>query len=191
MTLGKRPDLLRVLVTLLLVAYPFAVYFGLQMLPLRALAALLILLLLLRLVSLRALGTLRGLQWPLAAGAALCTLALLTDDALALKLYPALTNAVLLGWFAMSLWQGPPVIERFARLQEPALDAFARRYTRAVTKVWCGFFALNGALALHSALAASDEWWMLYNGLLSYLAMALLFGLEYLLRRHLQRRQAA
>ena len=51
-------------------------------------------------------------------------------------------------------------------------------YTRRVTQVWCGFFVLNGALALATALWMSDRAWALYNGLIAYGLIGLLFGVE-------------
>jgi len=56
-------------------------------------------------------------------------------------------------------------------------------YTRRVTQVWCGFFVLNGSVALVTALWASDATWALYNGLISYCLMGCLFAGEWLVRR--------
>ncbi|MGJ4749149.1 hypothetical protein ACQV5M_22485, partial [Leptospira sp. SA-E8] len=109
-----------------------------------------------------------------------------------LKLYPVLVNAVLLAVFAWSLRHPPAVIERLARLAEPALPPSGVAYTRGLTRVWCGFFIVNGLLALVTALwprqAGGDEIWALYNGLIAYLLMGLLFAGEWLLRPHLRRR---
>ena len=38
-----------------------------------------------------------------------------------------------------------------ARLQEPQLPPAAIRYTRQVTRIWCGFFIFNGAIAIATA----------------------------------------
>jgi uncharacterized membrane protein len=56
-------------------------------------------------------------------------------------------------------------------------------YTRKVNIVWCVFFALNGIIALLTAVWASLEIWMLYNGFISYLLMGILFSGEYLIRQ--------
>ncbi len=85
--------------------------------------------------------------------------------------------------FATSLRFPPTAVERLARLTEPELPPFAVVYTRRVTQVWCGFFVLNGALALMTALWASNQVWALYNGLLAYVMMGVLFGGEWLVRR--------
>jgi uncharacterized membrane protein len=57
-----------------------------------------------------------------------------------------------------------------------------------VTQVWCWFFSVNGAIALATALWASPAIWTLYNGLIAYLVMGLLFAGEYVVRWHFKRR---
>lgn len=126
-----------------------------------------------------------------AAGAALLGAAgWLGNDWLPLKLYPVLVNGVLLAVFAVSLARPPSAIERLARLAEPELPPAAVAYTRRVTQVWCGFFALNGAIALATALWAPTEVWALYNGVLAYGLMGALFGGEWLVRRRVKARIA-
>jgi uncharacterized membrane protein len=98
-----------------------------------------------------------------------------------------LVNAVMLLIFAGSLFYPPSVVERLARLQQPDLTPQGIRYTRRVTQVWCGFFIINGSIALVTALWSSFEWWSLYNGLIAYLLMGLLFAGEYLIRRRTQK----
>jgi uncharacterized membrane protein len=61
------------------------------------------------------------------------------------------------------------------------------RYTRTITLVWCAFFALNGALAIYTALLTSREAWALYNGFIAYLLMGALIAGERLTRRRLLR----
>ena len=101
---------------------------------------------------------------------------------------PLADACALLAFFALSLWQGPPVVERLARLQEPELDARAIAYTRRVTQVWCAFFLLNGGVALATALWASDATWALYNGLIAYGLMGALMGVEWLVRQRVRAR---
>ncbi|SBV37249.1 conserved membrane hypothetical protein [uncultured Stenotrophomonas sp.] len=166
----------------LTLSYPFLVYLAMGRFEPRWMA-----LLLFALASLRALGARQPLWWVAAAAAGL--LALLStvfNQLLPLKLYPALVNAVLLALFATSLRFGPPLVERLARLQDPVLPPYAVAYTRRVTQVWCGFFILNGSLALATALWASERIWALYNGLLAYVMMGALFAGEWLLRRRVK-----
>ena len=61
----------------------------------------------------------------------------------------------------------------------------ASRYTRRVTLAWCAFFVVNGAIAAWTAVYSSREAWVLYNGVIAYLAMGTLFAGERLLRRRL------
>lgn len=110
---------------------------------------------------------------------------------LPVKLYPVLVNAVLLTVFGASLLRGPSAIERLARLSEPDLPPAAVVYTRRVTQVWCLFFVGNGSAALVTALWASTEVWALYNGLVAYVLMGLLFAGEWLLRQRFKSRQVA
>lgn len=105
--------------------------------------------------------------------------------------YPAAVNGVLFIIFAMSLWMPPTVIERLARLRHPDLDGHGVRYTRRVTQVWCGFFAINGSVAVATALRGDAALWALYNGFLAYIMMGMLFGGEWLVRRRVMAGKSA
>ncbi len=109
-------------------------------------------------------------------------LAVVTDQERYFFLIPVLINVALLGTFLGSL-RGVPIIERFARMQEPDLSDPKRRHCRQVTVAWCVFFAINGAVA--AALAAAPmAWWAAYNGGIAYALMGLMFVGEYVLRRY-------
>lgn len=114
----------------------------------------------------------------------------LYDISLSVRLYPVFMNAVLLVTFALSLIRPPTVAERFARALEPDLPEEGVRYTRIVTQVWVGYFTLNGAIALWTVLQPGWDLWLVYNGLLSYIAAGLLFAGEYLVRLRTKRRAA-
>ncbi|HXV83722.1 MAG TPA: hypothetical protein VEG60_28015 [Candidatus Binatia bacterium] len=172
--------LLLLLITLL---YPLAIWLGGEVEP-RFLAGLLLLAGLTRFLTLK--GNPAELWW-LGGAALLLIAAVWSNLLLPLKLYPVLVNGVLLGVFAYSLFFPPSMIERFARMSEPDLPAHAIGYTRRVTQIWCLFFAINGAIALMTALWASPATWTLYNGLIAYLAMGLLFAGEYVVRWHFKR----
>lgn len=178
--------LLGVLAIGLTLAYPFLVYFGLQYLDPRFLIPLLLLVLALR--WLRGGSALeRRVQAVIAA--TLILLVLLFDELIGLKFYPVLVNAGFLGLFGASLIRPPTVIERLARLQQPVLSVAVVAYTRKVTLVWCAFFIVNGLISAATALFASEQIWMLYNGFVAYLLMALLFAGEWLVRRNVKRRE--
>jgi uncharacterized membrane protein len=98
---------------------------------------------------------------------------------------------VLFTVFGFSLWRPPTIVERIARLHEPQLPVQAVAYTRKVTIAWCGFFLVNGTISAASALWASNQVWVLYNGLLSYVLIGLFFAVEWLLRQRMRARVAA
>ncbi|WP_373295753.1 hypothetical protein [Jeongeupia chitinilytica] len=108
--------------------------------------------------------------------------ALVSRSALPLTFYPVLVNAVLFGVFAASLVRPPPVIERLARLTTPDLPPEGIAYTRRVTRVWAGFFVLNGGIALWTTTQPPATW-ALYNGLIAYVLIGTLGAGEYLVRR--------
>jgi uncharacterized membrane protein len=161
--------------------YPLAIWYGIGRFEPRWLA-----LLLLALALLRAVISREPVWLAAAVGAiVLVAVSMLANDGRPLKLYPALVNAVLLALFALSLRHPPSAIERLARLHEPQLPPSGVAYTRRVTQVWCGFFVLNGSIALYTALRGTDAAWALYNGLIAYLLMGVLFAGEWLVRpRH-------
>ena len=97
---------------------------------------------------------------------------------------PVLVNVGLLWSFARTLRPGQmPMVERFARRIDGNLSPARARHCRAVTRVWCGFFVGNALVTTAFALAAPVAWWAFYTGVLSYVAIALLFAAEYVVRR--------
>ena len=183
----RTPRLLAALLLVISVAYPVVVYLALGHVSPRWIALLLV-----ALAMARAWVT----REPFWLGAAALALVLagasfLGDRWGPLKLYPALVNLVMLGLFSMSLWRGPSVVERLARMRETNFPPAAVAYTRRVTQVWCAFFVVNGLVAVATALWASAAVWALYNGLLSYVAMGALMGGEWLVRRRVRGRIAA
>lgn len=103
------------------------------------------------------------------------------------KFYPVVMNAAWLAFFAGSL-AGTPMAERFARLRHPNLPDYAVCYCRKVTIAWCLFFFINGLIAADSALNRSADWWALYNGLISYGLIGLMFAIEYCVRLTVDKR---
>ena len=105
--------------------------------------------------------------------------------------YPVVVNLIMLAVFLSSLRGEQSIVERLARLQDPNLSPRGVRYTRNVTKAWCVFFVLNGAIAAATAIIGDLKLWTWWNGLLSYGAMGLMFGGEYLLRCRLKAQERA
>jgi uncharacterized membrane protein len=179
--------LLNVFAAVLTAVYPLAVWLGHGRVEPRVMAGLLLLVVALRLPKLRLSANAR---WLALGALVLAALAMGANAALPLKLYPVLVNAGFLAVFGHSLAWPPSMVERLARLREPDLPPEAVAYTRRVTQVWCWFFALNGTAALGTALYASEAVWSLYNGVVAYALMGILFACEYLARMRMKRRLA-
>lgn len=177
--------LIDLLTAALTISYPVAVYFGLQSLEPRVFGILLLFILLLRHARLlRSLVTsLNRSDW-----LALLTLGILSaaitvfNSETLLRLYPACVNLIMLATFTKTLFAPPTMIERFARLSKPDLSPAGVLYTRRVTQVWCLFFFANGIVAAASAFS-TREWWLIYNGLIAYLLIGILFSGEWLIRK--------
>jgi uncharacterized membrane protein len=60
----------------------------------------------------------------------------------------------------------------------PDLSIKEVAYCRNVTLVWVCFFLCNGIVAFYTACCTSIGIWSLYNGLLAYVGMGILFALE-------------
>jgi len=169
-----------------LVAYPLVVYIALEYVDAKYLGVALLVVLLLRHRN-RARGLTGGLG-PVG-GVVVGVMVLFAagvwwrNDEILLRMYPALLNLSGLALFGYTLRHPPSMIERFARLQQDPLPPFAVPYTRRVTWVWCGFFLMNSFIAGYTALFTSREVWALYNGLIAYGLMGILFLGEWLVRR--------
>ena len=180
--------LLRATAAAALVAYPAFVWIGLASGSPRTVAivlsALMVPALVLRKRRSDAEPTLRGLPAVPATILAILLVAAVLDGTAYILATPVAANAVLLVSFGVTLRASSrPMIERFARLQEPDLSPPKQAWCRMWTWIWCAFFVANGAAAAALALYAEMKWWAFYNGLLAYALIGCLFAIEWLLRR--------
>lgn len=176
--------MLTVLTALVTLLYPLLIWFGNGQVEPRWLAGVLLLAAATRVPTLK---INRIARWSVAAAMLLAAVAIWGNLLLPLKLYPVLVNCAMLAAFGYSLMAPPSMVERLARLREPDLPPVAVAYTRRVTQVWCGFFVLNGSIALGTALWASETVWSLYTGVIAYALMGTLFGVEFLFRLRFKR----
>lgn len=93
-------------------------------------------------------------------------------------LTPVAINAVLFAAFASTLRWGPPMIERFARLQDPELNIAQVRWCRLWTLVWCAYFLWNITALIALITYAPASWWAIYTSLIAYVLMGVLFAAE-------------
>ena len=111
-----------------------------------------------------------------------------------LKLYSVVISATMLFVFGSSLFFKPNIIFRFACLGDKTIkgssfESQVNAYCKKVTVVWCVFFILNGSVSAFTALydfgndALNDKIWSVYNGGISYVLMGLLFAVEFVVRK--------
>lgn len=181
---------IQLLTGLLLLAWPFLIWFGLTYNSLHWLLPLMALLLFLRFRQTRRQAGSSRLVTQIVAvtGITLCVISYLFKAHQLLLFYPVAVNLVMLALFAGSLWSAAPIVERLARLREPNLPEAGVRYTRRVTQVWCYFFIINGSIALFTTLYGDMSLWTAWNGIISYLLMGMLMAGEWLVRQRMIKR---
>ncbi|GLO61994.1 hypothetical protein MACH09_25020 [Vibrio sp. MACH09] len=182
-------QLLTLLSAIVLIGYPFAIYFGIDKFGLEIVGGFLIAAFVIRIItgSKAQLKELKQLAWVSGSvGIMLALLGAWFKQNSWLTFYPVAVNLCMLCVFAYSLNQPKTIIERLARLQEPDLPQSGIDYTRKVTIVWCLFFVINGSIALYTCFQ-SMEIWTLYNGLVSYLFAGSLFAIEWLVRQKVRK----
>lgn len=177
---------MKVVLVVLTIAYPFLVYLGLSSLSPGLFGVCLAILVLLRLRMIPNIPKHALLLATMFLGFYALGILWRGSETL-LLLYPALLNLSLLALFTWSLAYPPSIIERLSLAAGMHITGPGVTYTRGVTAVWCGFFLINGMLAAMTALFASRAAWALYNGLLAYLAMGLLWVAELAFRRRYKR----
>jgi uncharacterized membrane protein len=187
MNLERLGTLGRFLVMVAVVVFPFSVYFLIETLGVEWLGGILLFLLAVRLFPF-----IRRYRWaPVIFGivgvAFLAALAW-TENVLILQFYPTFVNLGLLSAFGATLIYPPTMVQRFAMAAGMAVNRRSIAYTRAVTVLWCVFFALNAAVSGIITIEGSMRTWTIYNGFLSYLIVGIIFAAEYLFRQFYMRR---
>lgn len=178
--------IVRVTFVALLTLYPFAVYFGIRFLPVSFFAALLAVLVAMRFVftspdERRSILPVVALMFAFAIGAAIY------GKAQALLYYPALMNLLLGTLFASSVRNGDPILLRIVRARRIPMSKYGPAYITRLTMLWAAFFFLNALVSLWTTTLTLEAW-TLYNGLVTYVIVALLFVIELLYRRHYKKR---
>ena len=105
----------------------------------------------------------------------------------AVQAYPVIVSLSVAALFGVSLFFPPTVVERIARLTEPDLSPHGVVYTRKVTAVWIVFLIANACVSAATAVWGTLAQWMLWNSLLSYLCMGVLFTGEWIVRQRIRR----
>jgi len=172
--------------TLLVIAYPAAIYLGMTRLEPRLLG-LVVLGLVIPNVALQLVQAPAARRWAVlripGTVAVLAGIGAALNEPRFFLALPVLINLGLLANFAASLRGPVSIVEHFARLQEPDLPEGGPAYCRTVTVAWCWFFAVNAAVSLGLAAFAPVSWWALYTGFLAYILIGLGFTVEFIARK--------
>ncbi len=168
--------------SIVFILFPFIIYFGLNYFSPLFFAILLFVLLVIRIVTMPA-----GKKWlkviMIASIASYCLSIGFSDSGQVLRYYPVLMTLYVAMMFALSLLDEIPIIEKFAKLSGKPYPEGARPYMRTLTKLWVLLLAINAGVAAYSACCQSLEFWLLYNGFLSYVLMAGFMGGEWIFRQ--------
>ncbi|MFA6857398.1 MAG: AMP-binding protein [Treponema sp.] len=116
-----------------------------------------------------------------------------TNQTIFLKLYSVVISVTLLFVFGSTLFQPPSIIFRFATMQDKTIkgspaEKRVESYCRRVTAAWCLFFVCNGSIAAFTVFFCSDEVWSVYNGGISYMLMGLMFTVEFIIRKQVNKK---
>jgi len=161
------------------VLYPLAIYLGLKAFSPR-LVAILCGLIAVSGILLKQRGQyLLRLLAPMIGVILLCLLSAFFNRSRLMLYLPVLISVNLLISFGYTLFRPPSMVAVLAqRATSLTFDEQQLRYCRQVTIVWVAFFMLNGIIAALTACCTTLEMWSLYNGLIAYGLMGLLFTVE-------------
>ncbi|MFK7859958.1 MAG: hypothetical protein AB8B64_14105 [Granulosicoccus sp.] len=183
----NRVVVIRLLIIVVALLYPFIIYFGIAHFSPGILAGLLAAIVTMRVsmsdltpvlksLAVAAVVVVFMLHWWLKGG---------TDS---LRYYPVVLNGVLLITFGLSLFKEQSLIEAIARKRGMDVGAHNLHYLRVLTAVWTVFFALSFVTSYLTVIYGDMDIWLLYNGLGSYLLMGLLVVGELIVRHFYRQR---
>jgi uncharacterized membrane protein len=174
----KIRKIIGIILTIIVLVHPLFIYFGLKMYSSRLIAFLIGVSMLGHVLTQDRHALQLRLLIPFSVIVAVCVAGILLDSPIFILYLPCCICASLLVAFSHSLFYPPSTIEVFARMFVSELSSEEMRYCRRVTLIWIGFFLLNGVAAFYTACCATLGIWSLYNGLLAYVGMGMLFVAE-------------
>lgn len=167
--------IIKVLGIVFAISYPFVVFFALKkQVALRAVV--------LVLLACASVSFIRNKNiWLFIGVLFLCAGAIVFNQDIFLKLYPVFMNLWVCMVFALSL-KGTPLITTFAKKMGYVLDKSQERYTKSVTGAWALFMFFLTICSLITVFLP-NEIWVMFNGFVSYILIAIMIGLEFLVRK--------
>jgi len=179
--------ILGLLLAVLFIAFPFVIHYGLRYIEPTFFSAILFILLIIRTIF-----TPSDNKWGKAIMIVVvtvyCSAIAFFDSEQLLRYYPVLISLYVALLFFLSLFDKESLVETFAKLSGKPYPDDARHYMRTLTKLWVLLLIINATVALYSACCLSADFWLLYNGFISYLII-LGFILAELIFRQMYRRK--
>lgn len=114
-------------------------------------------------------------------GMLMCCLLYCYKYTIFLKIYPVIMNFSIFVAFASSL-KKKPLITVFAEKMKVRMTKEKLVYTRKVTKAWAYFMFVLSIFSL-ATVFMSDFVWMFFNGFISYVLIGCMFCVEWLIRK--------
>ena len=105
-------------------------------------------------------------------------------DTIFLKLYPVLMNISVCLMFALSL-RDTPLIEKFAKQFGYKLDEKQQKYTKQATHAWALFMFCLAVISFVTVFL-SDEIWVRFNRLISYVLIGTMMFIEFIIRKNFE-----
>lgn len=178
-------NLIKVIILGFLLLYPILIYFGLNYFSPSQLGLFFLALFAIRIIFTKT--KTKTARWQMlftvAIGGTLAVLTWIFNSKEYLLWYPVGLNIAFFLIFVASILYPPTVIEQLARVLNKDFSASGVRYTRNVTIIWSVFFIVNSAIAAWTVVNDDMKIWTLYNGLISYIIVGLIFAIEFLVRR--------
>ena len=184
-------NLIKVGIVGFLLLYPVLIYFGLNYFSPSQIGIFFLALFAIRSIFVKTRN--RAARWQLiftvTIGGVLAALTWVYNSEEYLLWYPVGLNFAFFIIFSYSLYHPPSVIEQLARnFSDREFTEAGITYTRNVTIIWSAFFAINGMISAWTVFYGSMEIWTLYNGLISYLIVGLILGIEVIIRKRVASR---
>lgn len=175
------------ILAILFIAFPFIVHFGLRYVEPLVFSAVLFVLLVLRTVFTPSENQL-GKVIMLSVVTLYCGAIALFGSEQLLRYYPVLISLYVALLFFLSLFDREPLIESFAKLSGKPYPDGARVYMRTLTKLWVVLLVANAGVAVFSACCSPTDFWLLYNGFISYLIILGFIFAEWVFRQFYRRK---
>lgn len=183
-----RAKVVKSLVVLFFIAYPFIVYFGLSYFPPSFFGLVLVVLLAIRFGVIK--SDERKLMLPILLIFVIYAIAtVIVDNTRMVLYYPALVSFVMGFSFANSLRDKEPLLLRLVKAKGMTTSKHTPGYLFWLTGLWAVFFVINGLISIWTSTLSLHAW-TLYNGLLSYFIVAILMAGEWLYRRHYKKKMS-